>query len=115
MASPMTPNRGRSSQLARSQAIGAAMPMAPVTIGRSCEVGRAVRLTENCDMVAVMATTTAMNRLWPEVAKLPGESFSAAKIETSTMSPPTIDDSADTARPLKSSALASPCRAFSSA
>ena len=91
------------------------MPMTPVTIGRSCEVGRAVRLTANWDMAAETATIAAMITLWPAIAKLCGESFSANRIEQSTSTPPTIDDSADTARPFKSSDRASACRACSRA
>ena len=114
-ARPLTPNRGVSRTLITSPTIGVAMPTSPVTIGRNCEVGSAVRLTENCERAAVMATATATKRLWPDVEKLPGESLSAAMIEKSTNSPPTIDDTADTASPLRSSALASPCSACSSA
>ena len=80
-ASPIIPNRGRSSPLASSQAvltdderelgvvvvdIGAGTTdfvLYRDGVGRSCEVGRAVMLRENCDIAAVMATATAIARL----------------------------------------------------
>ena len=60
MASPMMPNRGTSSALEMSHATGMAIPTSPVKIGRSCDVGRAVKLKDNCERTEVNAIAKAM-------------------------------------------------------